>query len=87
MHGNQVLVNAHILLANLGSDAFVFSVDLDEYLITEKRTTLPELVEGCLGNRTSRMARCAPWSRVALCVAGPHKPDTAGRLGLMDCGV
>ena len=29
-HGNQVLVNAHMLLANLGSDAFIFNVDLDE---------------------------------------------------------
>lgn len=58
-HGNQVLVNAHLLLANLGSDAYVFNVDLDEYLVTDNRTTLPELADGCFGNRTARLVRCA----------------------------
>ena len=57
MHGNQVLVNAHLLLSNLGSDAYLFNVDLDEFLVTDNRTTLPELIDGCFGNQTTRLPR------------------------------
>ncbi len=51
-------MNAHIMLANLGSDAFVLNVDLDEYLVTDNRTTLPELIDGCFRNQTTRLPRC-----------------------------
>ena len=57
-------MNAHIMLANLGSDAFVLNVDLDEYLVTDKRTTLSELVLGCFRNRMAIVPRCAASERV-----------------------
>ncbi len=64
-HGNQVLVNAHLLLANLGSDAYLLNCDLDEFLVTDNRTTLPELAAGCFGNRTAKLARCAPYGSIS----------------------
>ncbi len=57
MHGNQVLVNAHIMLANLGSDAYVLNVDPDEYLVSDNSTTLQETFDGCCGNRTACVPR------------------------------
>ena len=59
MKGNQVLVNAHIMLANLGSDAYVLNVDPDEYLVSDNSTTLEELFDGCCGNMTACVPRCA----------------------------
>ena len=59
-YANQVVVNAHLVLANLGRDAYVLNVDLDEYLVLDNRTTLPELFDGCFRNRTVNLARCTP---------------------------
>ena len=56
---NQVTVYAHMMLANLGSDAYVLSVDLDEYLVTDKPMTLAELFDGCSRNQTAVVPRCA----------------------------
>ena len=61
MHGNQVLVNAHIMLANAGADAYVLNVDTDEYLVTNHRTTLPELFDGCFRNQTALLPRCGSY--------------------------
>ena len=76
-HGNQVLVNAHLLLANLGSDAYLLNVDLDEYLVTDNRTTLPELADGCFGNQTARLVR---WVRVRFTLRATVRVGTRVRV-------
>ena len=58
-YGNQVLVNAHIMLANLGGDAYVLNIDLDEYLVVDEPTSLTGLFDGCLRNQTTSVPRCA----------------------------
>ena len=60
-YANQVVVNAHLMLANLGSDAYVLNVDLDDFLVIDNRTTLPELFDGCFKNQTANVPRCASW--------------------------
>ena len=54
-----MLVNAHIMLANVGGDAYVFNCDVDEFLVTDNRTTLTELSEGCFRNESADLPRCA----------------------------
>ena len=58
-HGIQSIVNSHIVLANLGEDAYVLNVDIDEFLVTDKRTTLEELAAGCFKDWTAVLGRCA----------------------------
>ncbi len=58
-HGIQSIVNSHIVLANLGSDAYVLNVDIDEFMVTDYRTTLEELAAGCFENQTAVLGRCA----------------------------
>ena len=54
---HHVVMTTHMLLANLGSDAYVFNVDVDEFLVTDNRTTLADLF-GCFGNRSAIVPRC-----------------------------
>ena len=59
MYSNQVLIMAHMMLANLGSDAYVLNIDMDEYLVTDNTTTLAGLFDGCFQNRTTYVPRRA----------------------------
>ena len=65
-HGVQTIVNSHIVLANLGSEAYVLNVDVDEFMVTDNRTTLEELANGCLNEQTAVLGRRAPSVRAPL---------------------
>lgn len=58
-YSNQVLAYAHMMLANVGSDAYVLNVDLDGYLVVDNRTTLAELFDRCFRGQTTDLPRCA----------------------------
>ena len=80
-YGHQVLVNAQIMLANLGSDAYVLNVDLDEFLVTDNRTTLAEVFDRCAGNESADLPRCG-CGAVSSSASGAHARFPGSLLGL-----
>lgn len=57
MYGDQIVVNAHSVLANTGQDTWLLSVDIDEYLAVDHAANVRSLFTECFGSQSAEIER------------------------------
>ena len=70
MYVDQVVVNAHSVLASTGQDTWLLSIDIDEFLILDQPRNLRTVLTECLNGTTSMILQVPAFSPNSTAVDG-----------------